>query len=104
MIEGWGAGIRANSLLISPAYYYSQAAIVGVLSEPYAAFPAISPIIDTWPESGIYGNPAVAGYISYYASCPASTDVASTYVSSVSGWGAAYNTVQFKGSGVDCGP
>ena len=38
-------------------------------------------------------------YISYYASYPAGT-----YVSSVSRWGAAYNTVQFKGSGVDCGP
>ncbi|MCL6104379.1 MAG: hypothetical protein M1483_01880 [Actinobacteria bacterium] len=37
--------------------------------------------------------------LGYYASCPAGT-----YVSSVSGWGATYNTVQFKGSGVDCGP
>ncbi len=101
MIKGWGAGIRANSLLISPAYYYSQSNIVSVLpyGEPYAVFPAISPIIGTWPESGIYGNPVVAGYIRYYASCPAGT-----YVSSVLRWGAAYNTVQFGNSYVDCKP
>ena len=43
-------------------------------------------------------------YIGYYASCPAGTDVAGTDVSTVSSWGAAYNTVQFGDSGVDCKP
>ncbi len=38
MAQDWAEGIRANSLLINPAYYCSQTAIVGVLSEPYPNF------------------------------------------------------------------
>ena len=124
MIEGWGAGIRANSLLISPAYYYSQAAIVGVLSEPYAAFPAVTSGTGTTPPnffiktesagtpvwSSIYGNDSVSGYLGYYAYCQGSLSnssppyVAGSATTDVESWGGTYSAVQFEDSGVDCVP
>ncbi len=53
MAQDWAEGIRANSLLINPAYYCSQTAIVGVLSEPYPNFRLIDLRIAKTAYSGV---------------------------------------------------
>ncbi len=122
-LNGWAEGIRANSLLVSPAYYASQSLIgtYNLFSLSQAAFPAITS--GTIPNffiktesagtpvwSSIYGNDSVSGYSGYYAYCqrgyPNSGPpyVASSATTDVESWGGAYSTVQFEDSGVDCMP
>ena len=103
MIKGWGAGIRANSLLISPAYYYSQSNIAGVLpyGEPYAVFPAVD-LASYTLNSTDQGSSAVAGYQAWNDACTGNKS--DPNVGIVESWGKAYNFVQFQDSGVDCKP
>ena len=109
MIQGWANGIRANSLLINPAYYDDQSGIAGVIgAEPamsYAAFPGTQFAVlsgNTWvPVSvtlypSVQSSPTVAGYQGSEASC--------SNEGTVKSWGKAYNFLQFIGSGVNqCG-
>ncbi|MCL6104377.1 MAG: hypothetical protein M1483_01865, partial [Actinobacteria bacterium] len=122
-LNGWAEGIRAATLLISPAYYASQSLIgtYNLFSLSQAAFPAITS--GTTPNffiktesagtpvwSSIYGNDSVSGYLGYYAYCqrgyPNSSPpyVAGSATTDVESWGGAYSTVQFEDSGVDCKP
>ena len=101
MIQGWAEGIRANSLLVSPAYYESQSPIegCGLPTSAYVdGFSAVSPILNTSPDPAVSSSLPIGGYIAYYAGCPASA-----YKNTVWSWGRAYNTLQFPGSGVSCG-
>ncbi len=96
--RGWAAGLKAVSGMMNPALYASQYLIstYGLLSIGIPIFPAVSPILGNSPS---VGGIAVHGYIAYYAACPAAS-----YVSRINGWGAAYNTLQFTDSTVNCGP
>lgn len=97
-VRGFAAGVKSTGGNLVPAFYANQSQYhhfsLSQLSLP--AFVAIAPIAGNQPTvSG--GN--VEGYISFYASCPVSPDVRQ-----VEGWGALYNTVQFRDSGIDCAP
>lgn len=97
-IHGFASGLRSNNHSLQPAFYanQSQYSSFQLGSLQYPAFIAIAPIQGTQP-SVTGGN--IKGYIAYYASCPVNSDV-----TQVQSWGGSYNTVQFRDSGVDCGP
>ncbi|WDL98080.1 hypothetical protein [Alicyclobacillus sp. ALC3] len=97
-ITGWADGLRQVNSNLQPGFYanQSQYATYDLKAINLPAFIAVSPIQGNTPQvTG--GN--IEGYDAYYASCPATTDV-----QTVTGWGAKYNTVQFRDSGVDCSP
>ncbi|MBX6353802.1 MAG: hypothetical protein IRZ10_10760 [Thermoflavifilum sp.] len=97
-LNGWAAGIKSVHAGLQPAFYCNQWQYqtykLNTIQLP--AFIAVSPIGGNTPHVR-GGN--VIGYIAYYATCPAADDVAT-----VKSWGAQWNTVQFRDSGVDCGP
>jgi hypothetical protein len=97
-INGWVAGIAAVSSELTAGFYVNQSQYTtyNLASLTAPAFIAVSPIGGNTPE-GKGGN--IIGYIAYYASCPVSSDI-----STVAGWGAKFNTVQFSDSAVDCAP
>ncbi|UNO50337.1 hypothetical protein [Alicyclobacillus acidoterrestris] len=97
-IRGWDAGLKSINTSFQPAFYCNQSQYttfqLSALSLP--AFVAIAPITGNRPQvTG--GN--IKGYIAYYATCPVNDEI-----TQVKGWGALYNTVQFRDSGIDCGP
>ncbi|WP_067623695.1 hypothetical protein [Alicyclobacillus acidiphilus] len=97
-INGFVEGVKATDSSLTPAFYVNQSQYetFGLSQLAVPAFIAIAPIEGNKPAvSG--GN--IEGYIAYYATCPAATDVAQ-----VKSWGARYNTVQFRDSGIDCAP
>ena len=97
-INGWVEGIASVDTGLKAGFYVNQSqyATYGLQAINAPAFIAVSPIGGNTPSvSG--GN--VAGYIAYYAFCPAGT-----YVQNMANWGAKFNTVQFSDSAVDCGP
>lgn len=97
-ITGWADGLRHVNSNLQPGFYanQSQYTTYDLKSLGIPAFIAVSPIPGNTPQvSG--GN--IEGYDAYYAACPASADV-----QQVISWGGKFNTVQFRDSGVDCGP
>lgn len=97
-VNGFAAGVTSANSSLTPAFYANQSQYTSFSLAQLAlpAFVAIAPIAGNQPAvSG--GN--IEGYIAYYASCPASSDIAQ-----VKQWGALYNTVQFRDSGIDCAP
>jgi hypothetical protein len=97
-ITGWEAGIASVSKQIKAGFYCNQSQYMDYnLNEiPLPAFLAISPISGNKPF--VKGS-NIAGYIAYYAACPAKQDI-----TQIQSWNGQYNTVQFRDSGADCGP
>ncbi|WAH40852.1 hypothetical protein NZD89_21555 [Alicyclobacillus fastidiosus] len=97
-ITGWAAGLKSINSSLQAAFYcnQSQYTTFKLASVNLPAFVAIAPIAGNQPE--VSGS-NIKGYIAYYATCPVSDDI-----THVKGWGALYNTVQFRDSGIDCGP
>lgn len=97
-LTGWSAGIVSINSGLTPAFYVdqSQYATYNLSTLNMPAFVAISPIAGNTP--GVSGA-NINGFIGYYGGCPAAA-----YESTINGWGARYNTLQFADSSVDCGP
>ena len=97
-LTGWADGITSVSKSLVPAFYCNQYqySTYHLAAVELPAFIAVSPIAGNTPF--VKGD-NIEGYIAYYASCPTSKDVAQ-----VKAWGGRLNTVQFRDSGVDCGP
>jgi hypothetical protein len=105
-VSGWAAGVLAVDPALVPAYYADQSQVqsYGLAALPYPGFIAIEPITGNTPYvsgGNILGYIAVvnASYGDTTGGCPAAP-----YESRILNWGAAYNTMQFPDSGVDCGP
>ncbi|GGI98617.1 hypothetical protein GCM10010885_05160 [Alicyclobacillus cellulosilyticus] len=97
-VTGWAEGVRSVHPDLTPALYCNQSQYVrfGLEKLDLPVFVAVSPIRGQAPAvKG--GN--IRGYCAFYAACPAAADVAT-----VRSWGGVFNTVQFRDSGVDCGP
>lgn len=97
-IHGWSDSVTAVSSSLKPAFYVNQSQYVqyDLASVNLPAFIAVSPIQGNKP---FVAGTNIHGYIAYYATCPATADV-----DQVRSYGGALNTVQFRDSGVDCGP
>jgi hypothetical protein len=97
-LKGWAAGVSSVNAQLQPGFYCNQWQYqtyrLDTIKLP--AFIAVSPIGGNTPRVR-GGN--VAGYTAYYATCPTDDDIAR-----VKSWGGQWSTVQFRGSGVDCGP
>ncbi len=97
-ISGWEAGIASINKDLKSGFYCNQSQFMdyNLSSISLPAFIAVSPINGNRPM--VHGT-NIAGYIAYFASCPAGVDI-----STVKSWNGQYNTVQFRDSSVDCGP
>jgi hypothetical protein len=97
-ISGWEAGIASVSKQLKAGFYCNQSHFLdyNLSGVSVPAFIAISPIEGNRPF--VQGS-NIAGYIAYFASCPVDEDI-----TQVMTWKGQYNTVQFRDSGVDCGP
>lgn len=97
-IRGWADGLSEVNSSLRPGFYanQSQYTTYDLKSLNLPAYIAVAPIAGNTP-SVTGGN--VEGYDAYYAACPSGADMLR-----VASWGAKFNTVQFRDSGVDCGP
>ncbi|MFD1673402.1 hypothetical protein [Alicyclobacillus fodiniaquatilis] len=97
-INGFAAGVTSVNAALKPGFYcnQSQYQTFQLAQAPLPAFIAIAPVADNQPM--VKGS-NIRGYIAYYADSPAKSDV-----TRVKSWGALYNTLQFRDSGIDCGP
>lgn len=97
-INGFVGGVQAGDSALTAAFYanQSQYQTFGLDQLSIPAFVAIAPIQGNHPS---VSGKNVEGYIAYYATCPVASDVAQ-----VKSWGAKYNIIQFRDSGVDCSP
>jgi hypothetical protein len=97
-IQGWAEGLRSVSTSLQSGFYCNQSQYsdynLASINEP--AFIAISPIEGNRP---MVAGSNIEGYIAYYGTCPVAADI-----SQVASWGGKFNTIQFRDSGVDCGP
>lgn len=101
IVKGWAAGIQSVTSQLSPALYSDQYqwSSYNLNSLNVPGIVAVSPIAGNKPyASG--GN--IFGYGGYYGSC--SNGSASDDVSTIQSWGKNLNTLQFSGSGNNCGP
>jgi len=97
-LHGWSDGVTGVNASLKPAFYCNQAQYVqfDLANVNYPAFVAVSPIQGNKP---FVSGANIHGFVAYYATCPTTADV-----DQVRSWGGALNTVQFRDSGVDCGP
>ncbi|WAH35834.1 hypothetical protein [Alicyclobacillus dauci] len=97
-VNGFAAGVTSINSTLKSGFYcnQSQYATYQLASVNLPAFVAIAPITGNHP---MVSGHNITGYIAYYASCPSTSEI-----NQVKSWGALYNAVQFRDSGVDCGP
>lgn len=105
IVQGFADGINQANLnaSYSVGFYDNQNHynLYNLASIGHEAFVAINPILNNTP---IVSGSNIEGWSGYYAACDSSNGSASKYVSQVNSFGAVENTLQFFGSGVDCGP
>jgi hypothetical protein len=98
---GWAAGVQSVNPSLSPAIYVNstQYANYNVAGFGLPVFVAVGIQTGQYlpPQPPVSGSP-ILGYAAFYAQCGDLAPVLNRLIS----WGAPYNTVQFKGSGV-CG-
>ncbi|MCL6547596.1 MAG: hypothetical protein K6T30_01650 [Alicyclobacillus sp.] len=97
-LHGWAQGISSVNPGLKPAFYCNQYqyGTYNLSAVNLPAFLAVSPIEGNKP---FVTGPNIEGYNAYYAGCPVASDL-----SQVKSWGGKLNTVQFRDSGIDCGP
>jgi len=97
-INGFADGVISINAAFRPAFYCGQSDYqtynLSAINHP--AFIAITPILGTNP---FVSGSNITGFAAYYAACPSGA-----YVNQVITWHARWNSVQFNGSGVPCGP